>query len=41
MLNHTDTTGCYVGSNHDGALSGFELVENPVALLLLLVAVDR
>jgi hypothetical protein len=40
LLNHTNTTGSHIGGNHDGALAGLELVENPVALLLLLVAVD-
>jgi hypothetical protein len=37
---HTDTTACYVGSNHDGGLSGLELVQNPVTLVLLLVSVN-
>lgn len=36
----TDTTRRYVGSNHDRALSGLELVEDPVSLVLLLVSVD-
>jgi hypothetical protein len=36
----TDTTRCHVGSNHDRALSGLELVEDPVSLVLLLVSVD-
>ena len=40
MFNHTNTTGCHVGGNHDGTLAGLELVENPIALLLLLVAVN-
>lgn len=37
----TDTTGCDVGSNHDGALARLELVQDPIALVLLLVTVDR
>lgn len=36
----TDTTRRHVGSNHDRALSGLELVEDPVSLVLLLVSVD-
>jgi hypothetical protein len=36
----TDTTGSHVGSNHDRALSGLELVEDPVSLVLLLVSVN-
>lgn len=41
FCNHTDTTGSHVGGNHDGALAHLELVEHPVALVLLLVAVNR
>jgi len=37
---HTNTTRSHIGGNHDGALSGLELVEDPVALGLLLVTVD-
>jgi hypothetical protein len=40
VCNHTDTTGSYIGSNHDGALSSLELVQDPIALVLLLVTVD-
>ena len=39
-LNHTDATGCHVSSHHDWALARLEFVEHPVALVLLLVAVD-
>ena len=41
MLNHTNTTGSHVGGNHDGALASLEFVENPVAFLLLFVAMNR
>ena len=37
---HTNATGSHIGGNHNGALSGLELVKNPVTLVLLLVAVD-
>lgn len=37
---HTDTTRSDVSRNHDGALSGLELVEHPVTLVLLLVTVN-
>lgn len=40
MRKHTNTTRCYVSSNHDGAVSSLELVENPIALVLLLVSVN-
>jgi hypothetical protein len=40
VCNHTDTTGSYIGSNHDGALAGLELIQDPIALILLLVTVD-
>lgn len=40
LFNHTDTTRCHIGSNHDRALAGLELVQNPVTLVLLLVAVN-
>jgi hypothetical protein len=40
VCNHTNTTRSYVGSNHDGALASLELVQDPIALVLLLVAVD-
>lgn len=39
-INHTNTTRCYVGSNHDWALASLELVQNPVTLVLLFVAMD-
>lgn len=37
---HTDTTGGHVGGYHDRTLSGLELIQNPVTLVLLLVTVD-
>lgn len=37
---HTNTARRNVGSNHDGALSSLELIEDPIALVLLLVTVD-
>lgn len=40
VCNHTDTTGSHISSNHDGALAGLELVQDPIALVLLLVTVD-
>lgn len=40
VFNHTDAAGCHVSGNHDGALAHLELVEHPVALVLLLVTVD-
>lgn len=40
VCNHTNTTRSHVGSNHDGALASLELVQNPIALVLLLVAVN-
>jgi hypothetical protein len=40
VCNHTDTTGSHVGSNHDGALARLELVQDPIALVLLLVTVN-
>jgi hypothetical protein len=39
-FNHTNTTRCYIGSNHDRALAGFEFVQDPVTFVLLLVAVN-
>ena len=39
-INHTDTTGSYISSNHDGTLASLELVQDPVTLVLLLVTVD-
>lgn len=40
VCNHTDTTGSYISSNHDGALASLEFVQDPIALVLLFVAVD-
>lgn len=40
VCNHTDAAGCHVSGNHDRALAHLELVEHPVALVLLLVTVD-
>lgn len=40
VCNHTDTTGSHVSGNHDGALARLEFVQDPVALVLLLVTVD-
>lgn len=37
---HTDTTRSDVSRNHHRALSGLELVEHPVTLVLLLVTVN-
>lgn len=41
VCNHTNTTRSHIGGNHDRALAGFEFVEDPVALVLLFVAVNR
>lgn len=40
ICNHTDTTRGYISSNHDGALASLELVQDPIALILLLVTVN-
>ena len=40
FIYHTNTTRGNVGSNHDGALSGLELVQDPITLSLLLVTVN-
>lgn len=40
IFNHTNTTGCHVGGNHDGALARLEFVQDPVTFVLLFVAVD-
>ena len=40
LLHHTNTTRCHICSNHDGTLAGLELVEYPVAFVLLFVAVN-
>lgn len=40
-VKHTNTTRSNVSCNHDRALAGLELVQNPVALVLLLVAMNR
>lgn len=40
-INHTNTAGSYISSNHDGTLASLELIQDPVTLVLLLVTVDR
>lgn len=40
FLVHTNTTGCDIRSNHDGALASLEFVENPVTFVLLLVTMN-
>jgi len=40
QINHTNTTRCHIGSNHDGALAGLELVQNPITFVLLFVAMN-
>ena len=40
VINHTNTTGCHVSSNHDWALASLELVQNPITFVLLFVAMD-
>jgi hypothetical protein len=40
-FNHTNTTGSHIGGNHDGTLSSLELVQDPITLILLLVAMNR
>jgi hypothetical protein len=40
VCNHTNTAGSHIGSNHDGALAGLELVQDPIALVLLFVTMD-
>jgi hypothetical protein len=40
VINHTNTTGCHVSGNHDWALAGLELVQDPITLVLLFVAMD-
>ena len=40
MIFHTNTTRRHVSSDHDGGFAGFEFIENPIALVLLLVTVD-
>lgn len=37
---HTDTAGSHISGDHDRAAAGLELVQDPVALILLLVTVD-
>lgn len=37
---HTNATRRHIGGNHDGALASLELVQDPVALVLLLVTVN-
>lgn len=36
----TDTARRYISRNHDGALACLELVEDPVAFVLLLIAMN-
>jgi hypothetical protein len=38
--NHTNTTGSHVSGNHDGRLASLEFVQDPVTLVLRLVAMD-
>jgi hypothetical protein len=40
VINHTNTTGCHVSSNHDWALASLELVQDPITFVLLFVAMD-
>ena len=40
MVNHTNTTRSYISSNHDGALSCLEFIQDPVTLVLLLVTMN-
>jgi hypothetical protein len=40
LINHTNTTGCHVSSNHDWALAGLELVQDPITFVLLFVTMD-
>lgn len=39
-IKHTNTTRCYISSNHDGTLASLELIQDPITLILLLVTVD-
>jgi hypothetical protein len=39
-FNHTNTTGSHIGGNHDWALASFKFVQNPIALILLLISMD-
>ena len=39
-INHTNTTRCHVGGNHDRALARLKFVQDPITLVLLLVTVD-
>ena len=40
MINHTNTTGSYIRSHHDGTFASLELVQDPITLVLLFVAVN-
>lgn len=40
MMILTNTTGRHISGYHDGALSGLELVKNPVTFVLLLVSMN-
>lgn len=39
-VNHTNTTGSYISSNHDRTLARLKLVQDPITLVLLLIAMD-
>lgn len=39
-FNHTNATRSHICSNHDWALASFELIENPITFVLLLVTVN-
>lgn len=39
-FNHTNTTGSHIGGNHDGAFAGLKFVQDPIALVLLFIAMD-
>ena len=38
--NHTNTAGSHISSNHDRALACFELIQDPIAFVLLFIAVN-
>src|ERR1700761_8723661 len=40
FFNHTNTTGCHVGSNHNGTLAGLEFVQDPISFILGFVAMN-
>lgn len=39
-VNHTNTTRSHISGNHDRALSRLEFVQDPIAFILLFVAMD-